>query len=53
MAREKYELSQITSNLANSNMWIHWVDNNGEEHHTLRSLAAIIPETAKILKDET
>jgi len=30
-------------------MWIHWVDANGEEHHTPRSLAAIIPPDAKFL----
>ena len=53
MAREKYELSQITGNLADPNMWIHWVDENGQQHHTPKSLAAIIPETAKILEDET
>jgi hypothetical protein len=49
MAREKYELSHITGNLSNPDFWIHWVDANGEEHHTPRSLAAIIPLDAKIL----
>ena len=52
MAREKYYLNLITDGLANPNMWIHWVDENGEEHHTLKSLAAIIPETAKIIEQD-
>ena len=47
MAREKYDLSQITANLSNPELWIHWVDANGEIHHTPRSLAAIIPPDAK------
>ena len=53
MAREKYYLNLITDGLADPNFWIHWVDENGEEHHTPRSLAAIIPKTATILKDQT
>ena len=51
MAREKYHLNLITDGLANPNLWIHWVDENGEQHHTPKSLAAIIPTTAKIIKD--
>jgi hypothetical protein len=53
MAREKYELSQIIGNLTSPHMWVHWVDENGEQHHTPKSLAAIIPKTAKIIKDQT
>lgn len=53
MAREKYELSQIIGNLTDPDMWVHWVDTNGQQHHTPKSLAAIIPQTAKILEDET
>lgn len=50
MAREKYEISQLIPVLANPEFWIHWVDANGEVHHTPRSLAAIIPPDAKQLK---
>jgi hypothetical protein len=49
MAREKYELSLLLGALSNPALWIHWVDASGEEHHTLRSLAAIIPADAKVL----
>jgi hypothetical protein len=49
MAREKYELSLLMGALRNPDLWIHWVDANGEEHHTPRSLAAIIPPDAKFL----
>jgi len=49
MAREKYELSLLLGALSNPALWIHWVDANGEKHHTPRSLAAIIPPDAKFL----
>ena len=49
MAREKYELGLLMGALSNSALWIHWVDANGEEHHTPRSLAAIIPLDARFL----
>ena len=52
MAREKYHLNLITDVLANPHMWVHWVDENGEQHHTPKSLAAIIPNTAKIIEKD-
>lgn len=52
MAREKYYLNLITDGLANPHMWVHWVDENGEQHHTPKSLAAIIPITAKIIEKD-
>jgi hypothetical protein len=50
VAREKYEISQLIPTLANPDFWIEWVDTNGEVHHTPRSLAAVIPSSAKIVK---
>jgi hypothetical protein len=49
VAREKYDLSVLIQTLSDPNLWVHWVDANGEEHHTPRSLAAIIPSDAKFL----
>ena len=53
MAREKYRGDLLLDALANPQLWVHWVDENGQQHHTPKSLAAIIPKTAKILKDQT
>jgi hypothetical protein len=50
VAREKYDASLIIPVLADPNLWIEWVDINGEVHHTPRSLAAIIPPDANIVK---
>ena len=47
MAREKYRPEQLYEGLRNPKMWIHWVDANGEIHHTPRSLQGIIPADAK------
>jgi hypothetical protein len=53
MAREKYKPESLYAELANPHHWVHWVDENGEQHHTPRSLASLIPPTGKILKDQT
>lgn len=49
MAREKYELSLLRDGLTNPNFWVHWVDANGELHHTPKSLLAILPDDATIV----
>ncbi len=49
MAREKYRPELLYESLRDPNFWIHWVDANGEIHHTPRSLQAIIPEDATVV----
>jgi hypothetical protein len=49
MAREKYRPEELLDALANPDLWVTWVDVNGEKHHTPRSLLAILPEDAEIL----
>jgi hypothetical protein len=46
MAREKYQPDLLLDALANPNFWVHWVDANGELHHTPKSLMAIVPDDA-------
>tara|TARA_Y100000401_G_scaffold114801_1_gene117360 strand:- start:33 stop:203 length:171 start_codon:yes stop_codon:yes gene_type:complete len=48
MAREKYRPQELYAVLRDPNLWIHWVDTNGEIHHTPRSLQGIIPKDAII-----
>jgi hypothetical protein len=49
MAREKYRSEELLGALSNPDLWAHWVDENGEMHHTPKSLLAILPEGAKIV----
>jgi hypothetical protein len=46
MAREKYRPEALYEALRDPNMWVHWIDADGEMHHTPRSLRAIIPDDA-------
>jgi hypothetical protein len=46
MAREKYQPDLLLEALANPDFWVHWVDANGELHHTPKSLLAIVPSNA-------
>jgi hypothetical protein len=46
MAREKYRSEELIPVLQDPNLWVHWVDANGELHHTPKSLLAIIPSDA-------
>lgn len=48
MAREKYVPSYDC--LADASFWVHWLDDSGKLHHTLRSLSAIIPADAKFVE---
>lgn len=48
MAREKYVPAY--DYLADACFWVHWLDGNGELHHTLRSLSAIIPADAQFVR---
>tara|TARA_Y100001951_G_scaffold102718_1_gene109955 strand:+ start:973 stop:1152 length:180 start_codon:yes stop_codon:yes gene_type:complete len=47
MAREKYVPAY--DYLADACFWVHWLDGNGNLHHTLRSLSAIIPADARFV----
>ena len=49
MAREKYRPDLLFDALANPQFWVHWVDSNGELHHTPKSLLAILPDDATIV----
>ncbi|SVA55141.1 uncharacterized protein METZ01_LOCUS107995 [marine metagenome] len=49
MAREKYRPDLLHSGLSDPNFWVHWVDANGELHHTPKSLLAILPPDATIV----
>jgi hypothetical protein len=51
MAREKYQPDLLLDALANPNFWVHWVDANGELHHTPKSLLAIVPENATFVDE--
>jgi hypothetical protein len=46
MAREKYRSEELIPVLQDPNLWVHWVDANGELHHTPKSLLAIVPDDA-------
>ena len=46
MAREKYRSEELIPVLQDPNLWVHWVDANGELHHTPKSLLAIVPDAA-------
>jgi|TARA_Y100001949_G_C15768168_1_gene235194 hypothetical protein len=49
MAREKYRPELLFGPLSEPWFWVHWVDSNGELHHTPKSLLAILPDDATIV----
>lgn len=50
MPREKYRPEELYAVLRDPNLWLTWVDGNGEVHHTPRSLRGILPDDAQIVE---
>jgi hypothetical protein len=50
VARDKNDKAALLETLRDPAFWIVWIDDDDKIHHTLRSLAAVMPPEARVAK---